>query len=114
MQYDRLVLITPFAMTSKLDEVLTKIHTFSKVGNTLRKKMVLVNSELIKKHFDYLLAGDLQKIVDEWSGSQIWAFIVTEVPTNAQDELMHLAYISSNKERAIRDMKLWFPELYVN
>ena len=67
--YKRLLLITPYGMAEHLNEVMTTIHRWGEIGNTIREKRVIVNEELAEKHFNYLPQDALAKVVNEWSGS---------------------------------------------
>lgn len=111
--YNKLLLITPLGMNKHLNEVLTTIHRWGEIGNTIREKRVIVNEELAEKHFNYLPKDALIKVVNEWSGSKIIACIIASCPEDAQQELMYKVYISPDEKRAERDLKLWFPEYFI-
>lgn len=111
--FKKLLLITPYGMNKHLNEVLNTTHRWGEVGNTIREKQVIVCEELAEKHFNYLPKDSLAKVVGEWSGSKIVACMILDCPENAQQELMHKVYISPDEKRAERDLKLWFPEYYI-
>lgn len=111
--YPRLLLVTPYAMAEHLNDVLAKIHRWGEAGNSIRKKRVLVVGEVVKRHFDYLPKDDLTKVVNEWDGQEIFAYVIATCPDNAQEELMQMVYISPDEKRAERDLRLWFPELFI-
>lgn len=111
--YPKLLLITPYAMAQHLNKVLMIVHRWGETGNSIRKKRVLACGEVIEKHFNYLPKDDLERLVNEWDGQEIYAYVIATCPENAQEELMHLIYISPDEKKAERDLLLWFPELFI-
>ena len=107
-----LLLISPYGMT-RLEE----LWTFCvKELDIVQSKNVIISAMLIRKHFDYLPKEQLNRVVSEWVGSQIDAFIIN-TPSNENIKKLReyekeaLVYLSST--RAERDLNLWFQEYLI-
>ena len=107
-----LLLISPYGMTKRGE----LWELFIKKLDIVHSKKVLMSAGLIRSHFDNLKKEQLEKVVQEWVGTQIDSFII-EIPSE-QDlkslkkmEEQHLVYVSST--RAKRDLNLWFQEYLI-
>lgn len=104
----KIILVRPYAMEHKKSEVLNEIYALQD-AKIIRSKKIIVNSELVEKHFHNLPNDELKAISTEWSGTVIEAMIV-EGEFQIKKEILELVYISESFEKGAEDIKLWFPE----
>ena len=104
----KLVIFTPYGETKKAEV----LNDLLKGNICLRAKNVLVSGDMVRKHFDSLPADNLEKIVSEWDGVVVEVMLLEDVSAESSGKLEDLAYVSPDEIRALRDIALWYPELF--
>ena len=81
-------------------------------GEAITKKQVIVCAVFADKHFDFLPDEQRKKVVAEWSGTTVTAFLVEDIAPESRKKLREIAYLTpeGDEKRAERDVLLWFPE----
>ena len=104
----KIVVTTPLGATKRAEFV----NFLNAAQEIITSKPVIIDPVFIDKHFDFLPAEQREKVISEWSGTTVTAFLVRNISPETRKILGEIAYITpeGNEKRAERDVLLWFPE----